>query len=77
MFLQINTMSQKFRLGYQLKALHQDESSVPYVPLLIHLTPKTLDSLRYCSNSGSVRMKSYLPVGRETKFRNNEYTRRL
>ena len=39
--------------------------------------PKTVDSLRYCSNSGSVSTKFYLPAGLETKFLDDEYTIRL
>ena len=45
--------------------------------LLIDLTPKTVDSLRYCSNSDSVLTKFYLPVGIETNFLDDEYTLRL
>ena len=41
------------------------------------LTPKIVDSFRYCSNSGSVSTKFYLPAGKETKFLDNEYTIRL
>ena len=52
--LQINTLGQQHDLGSQLKKWYQDAISVPYVHLLIHLTPKTVDSLNYCSNSGSV-----------------------
>ena len=58
--LQINTLSQQLCLGSQLKDAtsqhqwYQDATSVPYGHLLIDLTPKTVDSLKYCSNSGSV-----------------------
>ena len=57
--------------------MYQDATSVPYGQLLIDLTPKTVDSLRYCTNSGSIPTKSYLPAGIETKFLNDEYTIRL
>ena len=66
--LQINTLSQQIGLGSQLKEWYQDATSVPYGHLLIDLTTKTVDLLRYCSNSGSVPTKSYLPAGRETNF---------
>ena len=50
--LQINNLSQQLDLGSQLKEWYQDATSVPYGHLLIDLTPKTVDSLRYCTNSG-------------------------
>ena len=43
---------------------------------MIHLGI-AVDSLRYCTNSGSVPTKFYLPVGIETKFLDDEYTIRL
>ena len=55
--LQINTLSQQVSLGSQLKEWYQDATSTPYGHLIIDLTPKTVDSLRYCTNSGSVSSK--------------------
>ena len=75
--LQINTFSQQLGLGSQLKEWYQDATSVPYGHLLIDLTPKTFDSLRYCTNSGSVPTKFYQPAGIETKFLDDEDTIRL
>ena len=75
--LQINTLSQQLCLGSQLKEWYQDATSNPYGHLLVDLTPKTVDSLRYCTNSGSVPSKFYLPAGTETKFLDNEHTVRL
>ena len=49
-----------------MKEWYQDATSTPYGHLLIDLTPKTVDSLRYCTNSGSVSSKFYLPAGTET-----------
>ena len=68
------TLSQQLGLASQLKEWCQDALSVLYGHLLNDLTPKTVDSLRYCSNSGSVPRKFYLPAGIETKFLDNEYT---
>ena len=48
------TLTQQLGLGSQLKEWYQDATSVPYGHLLTGLTPKTVDSLRCCSNSGSV-----------------------
>ena len=75
--LQINALGQQLGLGSQLKKWYQDATSVAYGHLLIDLTPKTVDSLRYCSKSGSVSAKFYLPAGIETKFLDEEYTIRL
>ena len=75
--LQINTLSQQQGLGSLLKEWYQDATSFPYGHLLIDSTPKTVDSLRYCSNSGSVPTKVYLRVGIETKILDDEYTVRL
>ena len=75
--LQINTLSQQLDLGSQLKEWYQDAKSIPYGQLLFDLTPKTVDSLRYCTNSGSISTKFYLPAGTETKFLDDEHTIRL
>ena len=66
--LQIKTLSQQLGLGSHLKEWYQDATFVPYGRLFIDLTPKTVDSLRYCSNSGSVPTKFYLPAEIETIF---------
>ena len=75
--LQINTLSQQLGLGSQLKEWYQDATSDPYGHLFIDLTPKTVDSFRYCSNSVSVPTNFYLPAGVETKLLDDEYTIRL
>ena len=74
---QINTLSQQLGLGSQLKGWYQDATSILYGDLLLDLTPKTVDLLRYCTNSGSVPSKFCLPVGTVTKFLNDEHTERL
>ena len=75
--LQINTLSQQPGLGSQWKEWYQDATSIPYGHLLIDLTTKTVDSLRYCTNSSSVSSKFYLPTGTETKILDDEHTIRL
>ena len=75
--LHINTFSKKLGLGSQLKEWYQDATSIPYGPLVIDLIPKTVDLLRYCTNSGSVPSKFYLPAGTETKFLDDEHKIRL
>ena len=75
--LQINRLSQQLVLGSQLEEWYQDATSIPYGDLIINLTPKTVDSLRCCTNSGSVLSKNCVPAETETKFLNNEHTIRL
>ena len=75
--LQIKTLGQQLGLGSHQKEWYQDATSVPYVHSLIDLTTKTVDSIRYCSDSGSVPTKFYLPAEIETKFLDDEYPIRL
>ena len=75
--LEIKTFNQQLGLGSQLKEWYQDKTTTPYGHLLVDLTPKTVDSLRYCTNSDSVPSKFYLPAGTETKFLDDEHTIRL
>ena len=56
--LQINRLSQQLVLGSQLKEWYQDATSIPYGHLIINLTPKTVDSLRCCTNGGFVHQKN-------------------
>ena len=67
--LQINTLSQQLGLGSQLKDWYTTATSVPYGLLVIDLTPKTVDSLRYCTNSGSTpSFFSYLKASNSLHF---------
>ena len=52
--LQINILSQQLGLESQLKDWYTKATSIPYGHLLIDLTPKTVDSLKFCTNSGSI-----------------------
>ena len=74
--LQINTLSQQLRLRSQLKDWYT--TAVPYGHLLIDLTPKTVDSLRYCTNSGSTPSLFFLPQSRQQiTFLNDDHTTSL
>ena len=76
--LQINTLSQQLGLGSQLKYWYTTATSVPYGHLLIDLTPKTVDSLRYCTNSASTPFLFFLPQSRQQiTFSNDEHTTSL
>ena len=65
---QINRLSQQLGLESQLKESYQHVTSTPNGHLLIGLTPKTVDSLRYCTNISSIPSKLYLSAGTETNF---------
>ena len=40
---------------------YRDATSVPFGHLLIDLSPRTEDRLRYCTNSGNIPSQFYLP----------------
>ena len=71
--LQINTLSQQLGLGSQLKEWYNKATSVPYGHLLVDLTPKTVDVLRYCTDSGTIPSKFFLP-NPQTTFLDDEHT---
>ena len=76
--LQINTLSQQLGLGSQLKDWYTKATSIPYGHLLIDLTPKTVDSLRFCTNSGSIPSIFFLPQHKQqTTFLSDEHTTSL
>ena len=59
--MQVTTLSTHLGLGAELVDWYRDATSVPFGHLLIDLSPRTDDILRYCTNSGSVPSKFYLP----------------
>ena len=76
--LQINILSQQLGLGSQLKDWYTTATSVPYDHLIIDFTPKTVDSLRYCTNSGSTPSLFLLPRSKQQiTFLNDEHTASL
>ena len=52
--MQTKNLNQQLGLGSQLKDWYTKATSIPYGHLLIDLTPKTVYSLRFCTNSGSI-----------------------
>ena len=64
-------------LGSQLKDWYKKATSIPYGHLLIDLTPKTVDSFRCCTNSGSIPIIFFLPKTKEITFLNDEHTTSL
>ena len=59
--MQVTTLSTQLGLGSELVDLYRDATSVPFGHLLIDLSPRTDDRLRYCTNSGSVPSKFFIP----------------
>ena len=59
--MQVTTLSTQLGLGSELVDWYRDATSVPLGHLLIDLSPRTDDRLRYCTNSGSVPSKFYIP----------------
>ena len=59
--MQVTTLSTQLGLGSELVDWYRDATSVPFGHLLIDLSPPTDDRLRYCTNSGSVPSKRYIP----------------
>ena len=55
--MQVTTLSTQLRLGSEIVHWYRDATSVPFGHLLIDLSPRTDDRLRYCTNSGSVPSK--------------------
>ena len=59
--MQVTTLSTQLGLGSELIDWYRDATSVPFGHLLIDLSPRTDDRLRYCANSGSVPSKFCIP----------------
>ena len=59
--MQVTTLSTQLGLGSELVDWYRDATSVPFGHLLIDLSPRTDDRLRYCTNSGSVPSKFSIP----------------
>ena len=59
--MEVTTLSTQLGLGSELVDWYRDATSVPFGHLLIDLSPRTDDRLRYCTNSGSVPSKFYIP----------------
>ena len=55
----MNTLS--IQLSSSLVDWYRDATSVPFGHMLIDLSPRTDDRLRYCTNSGKTLSKFYVP----------------
>ena len=59
--MQMTTLAAQLGLGTDLVDWYRDATSVPFGHLLIDLSPRTDDRLRYSTNSGSVPLKFCIP----------------
>ena len=76
--IQVTTLSTQFGLGSELVDWYRDATSVPFGHLLIDLSPRTDDRLRYCTNTGSIPSKFYIPERlKQSKVLDDEHTKSL
>ena len=75
--MQVTTSSTQLNLGSELVDWYRDATSVPFGHLLIEL-PRTDDRLRYCTNTGSIPSKFYIPDRlKQSKVLDDEHTKSL
>ena len=76
--MQVTNLSTQLGLGSELVDWCRDATSVPFGLLLIDLSPRTDDRLRYCTNTGSIPSKFYIPDQlKQSKILNDDYTKSL
>ena len=76
--MQVNTLSPQLALGSELFDWYRDATSVPFGHLLIDLSPRPVDRLHYCTNSGSVPSIFYIPEGlKHLRSLDDEHTKSL
>ena len=74
--MQVTTLSTQLGLRSELVVWYRDATFVPFGHLLIDLSPRTDDRLRYCTNTGSFPSKIYIPHRLEqSKFLDDEHTK--
>ena len=59
--MQFSILSAQLGLGSELVDWYRDATSVAYGRLLIDLSPRTDNRLHYCTNTGSIAWKSFIP----------------
>ena len=76
--MQTTTLSTQLDLGSDLVDWYRDAKSVHFGHLLIDLSPRTDDRLRYCTNTGSIPSKFYMPERlKQSKILDDEHTKSL
>ena len=75
---QVATLSVQLGLGSALVDWYRDATYVPFDHLLIDLSPRADDRLRYCTNSGKIPSKFYVPDNlKHLKNLDDEHTKSL
>ena len=76
--MQVSTLSAQLGLGLELVDWYQDTTSVLYGLSLIDWLPRRADRLRYCTNTGSIPSKFYIPDQlKQSKTLDDEHTKSL
>ena len=76
--MQVTTLSTQLGLGSELVDRYRDATSVPFGHLLIDLSPRTDDRLSFCTNSGSVPSKFFIPERlKHLRILDDEHTKYL
>ena len=76
--MQVSTHSAQLRFGSKLVDWYRDAMSLPYGHLLIDWSPRTDDRLRYCTNTGYIPSKFYIPDRlKQSKIMDDEHTKSL
>ena len=74
--MQVFILSTHLGLGSELVDWYRAASFVPFRRLLIDLSPRTDDRLRYCTNTGSIPSKVLIPDRlKQSKTLDDEYTK--
>ena len=76
--MQVTTLSGHLGLRSKLVDWYGDATSVPYCRFLLDLLPRTTDRLRYCTKTGSIPSRLFIPDRQnESKFLDHEHTKSL
>ena len=76
--MQVTTLTTQLGLGSELVDWYRNATSVLFGHLLIDLSPATDGRLRFCTNSGSVSSKFYVPVRlKHLRTLDDEHTKSL
>ena len=76
--MQVSTLSAQLGLGSKLVGWYRAAASVPYGHLLIDLSPRTDDRIRYFTNTGSILSKFYIHDQlKQSKIFDDEHTKSL
>ena len=75
---QVATLSVQLGLGSALVDWYREATSVLFGHLLIDLSPRKDDRLRYCTNSGNIPSKTYVPDNlKHLKYLDDEHAKSL